>query len=373
MDKIKVFPLSDSQYTSQVYSGLFDLAAAREIDLEFTWSPQVSIRERGWGSKRNHRIVYMEIWENSNGPPCKVCYDMLDGPEIISIEGLEQCDVYFKRSYSQKCINSRSDTGWQLDHPEWRDKILPYGLNYPCSTKFEFSKLKRHLIFNYATGWYYQDPIGKLRLLAKRLIKGAPSAAAIYEVEPDEEAEPYILFQTRLFDPHRHPPTYFEENVNLNNFRVAVIQALKKAFGDKFIGGLIPNPYAVEHHSDLLTTQETSQQKYAELVRKCQVVVFTRGLRQSIGWRLPEYLAMSRCIVSEPLEYELPSPLQDGKNYLLFDSPDECVELCKRLLSDKSLVQDMRNDNFNYYMKYVRPASLIRNTIAAAKEKVREK
>jgi len=366
MNKVKVFPLSRSLYASQIYSGLFDLAAAGEIELEFTWHPQIRIHERDWGSLNNNRIVYLEVWPDVDGSPCKVCYDMLDGPEIISLDGIEQCDVYFKRSYSSKYLDLQSDV-WQKKHPEWRNKIFPYGLNFPCDSRFEFDVIKRLLIFNYATGWFYREPYKALRLLISTLIKGSRKLSSVTEVPPEVKSEPCILLQTRLFDPAHLSPKYIEDNVNFNEFRVAILRALKKEFGKRFIGGLIPNDYTRKHYSDLITTEKTDQKSYLDLVGKCQIVVFTKGLRFSTGWRLPELLAMSRCIVSEPLEYELPDPLQEGKNYLLYNSPDECVEACIKLLNDEELIKKIRLNNYQYYNSFVKASSLIRNTLDIAK------
>ena len=54
---IKVYPLSQSHYSSQIYAGLFDLAHSGEIKLEFIWRPQVKIQERDWGDHRNRRLA----------------------------------------------------------------------------------------------------------------------------------------------------------------------------------------------------------------------------------------------------------------------------------------------------------------------------
>lgn len=186
----------------------------------------------------------------------------------------------------------------------------------------------------------------------------------VAKVVPTEPAEPLVLFQTRLFDPMKQVKT--NEVAALNQSRINIVRALRAAFGKNFIGGFIPNSYTVQHYPDLLTNENTARNKYFELVKRCLVVVFTRGLRQSIGWRLPELLAMSRCVVSEPLAYKLPVPLRENVNYLLFDEPDQCIEACKTLLNNSDLAQQMRKNNYDYYHRYVEASALIRNTLEAA-------
>ena len=168
----------------------------------------------------------------------------------------------------------------------------------------------------------------------------------------------------------RNYPQHAEEVHKLNEFRAKIVRALKDEFGDRFIGGLFPDKLAIDSYPELITPFKTTQKEYLSLVKSCQIVIFTRGRRQSTGWRFPEYLAMSRCIISEPLAYELPEELVDGKNLLTFTNENECIAACQKLLDDQDLASQMRNSNFDYYHRNVKPASLIWNTINIAKNKL---
>ncbi len=379
--KVRVYPLSDGQFTSQIYAGLFDLAHTGEIELEFTSRPKVKISERrDWGSKTNHRLVYLELTERDR-EPIKICYDMLDGPAIISMNGIELCDVYFKRSYLPSYLDMNLDMselyahyeGWQTEHPEWKSKILPYGLNCPCRSEFEFAGLRRYLAFMAATKAYRESPIRIAKLLIKKTLASfrKNTTSGPIEVMPTVASEPLILFQTRVFNPRDH--VFSDEIVELNKARVETIEALRQSFGNQFIGGLMPDDFARKHYPGLITRHGSSRKEYLELVRRCQVVVFTRGIRQSIGWRFPEYLAASRCIVTEPLLYHLPTPLLDGVNFLSFKSPEQCIISCRKLLNDPDLAQNMRAANFSYYEDNVKPAALVRRTLDAASAHMQSK
>lgn len=362
MIRVSIYPLSNSYYASQIYSGLFDLAASGEIALRYVAKPHEYIRERSWGKARNSRIAYIEIIDNDRNL-IKVCYDMLDGPEIISLSGLEKCDVYFKRSYSREYTFEDNDI-WEKDHPEWKDKVQPYGLNFPSSSQHEFHELRKTLIFIHANRLYRHHPAEALHMIARAVLRKKATINPLVEIPPETKAEPLILYQTRLFEPSSDE--YRDEVENLNITRVNLVRALKKEFGCRFRGGLIPNKQTEGKYNDLLTSEDTSREGFFKLNKACLIVVFTRGKRQSTGWRLPEHLAMSRCIVSQPLAYQLPDPLVDGKNYILFNNPDECISACYKILTNEDLAQQMRIDNFNYYQNYVKPSSLIRNTIEKA-------
>ena len=318
--------------------------------------------------------MYLEA-TNQNGRMLKICYDLQDGTDISSVDGLEKCDIYFKRSYSIDFINSTQ----QIKNSELRPKILPYGLNWPCKSAFETGQFTCTLIFNLATGIYWRNPKKALKLIIRSAANAVASPAIAtgrrsqlvtseIEYEPHNPAEPVILFQTRLFDPalSKKDP---DQIIRMNKVRVATMRALKEAFGDKVVGGFIPNDYTLRSHPevhDMITTQPTSRPQYLQLVKRCLVAVFTLGILDSNGWRLPEFLATSRCIVSEPLKYELPVPLEPEKHCIYFSNPDGCVKACQRILADRSLAASMRENSFQYYYDHVRPASIVMKSLDAA-------
>ena len=375
---VRVYPLSRNIcYVSQIYTGLFDLAANGVIELEFTWAPLVRIHERNDPYYRlsNFHIFYLEVTD-LNGKQRKVCYDLQDGPGISSRDGLEECDIYFKRSYSSDFLNS-SRADLQISRPELKNKIRPYGLNYPCKSNFETNEFKRTLIGNLASGSYRTHS----RRAFKEIVKAASNlrfpitnptrmtnthilATTDIEIEPQVPAESLILFQTRLHDPERRADR--EETARLNELRVETLHALKSTFGDRFIGGLTANDYTLGYCPDLITKEETSREKYFKLVHKCLIAVSTRGLVSSTGWRLPEFLSASRCIISEPLIYGLPQTLENNINCIFFSTPEDSVKACNRLLDDFSFAQRMRENNYKYYCDNVKPSSLVMNTLDTA-------
>jgi hypothetical protein len=208
-----------------------------------------------------------------------------------------------------------------------------------------------------------RKPIKSLRLIVLEIFK-TRKRLSVPVVPPDIPVDNYILYQTRLFDPSEG--VFSDERKKLNENRVAIIRALKSAFGDKFIGGLIADNYSKTHYPDLITRHETARDKYLELVKQCKITVFSKGLRQSTGRRLTEFMSMSRCIVSETLEYQPPFPLIDGVHYLTFNSPSESVDACKKLINDSDLAQQLRNNIYQYYNDYNTPKAIIRNVINTA-------
>jgi len=87
------------------------------------------------------------------------------------------------------------------------------------------------------------------------------------------------------------------------------------------------------------------------------------------GWKMAEYVAFSKAILSERLVYETPGSFAPGKNYIEFTSPEECLNGAVRLIEDVALRQQLMRSNAAYYRDYLRPDALVRNALKIAIEK----
>lgn len=368
---VKIYPLTNGEYTSQIYAGLYDLAAAGEISLELTLSPEVRIEERNgvYGFSTIQHIFYLELSVGSSAGSLRLCYDMMDNWGISSISGLEHCHAYFKRSFDRTMLHSDLPD-WSENHPEWRDKIHPFGLNYPCKSDHEKNRVGRALGFLLATQPWNKSRGGSFsgflnQLSETRKANSDPDwliRASDLEVAPDEPTRNVVLLQTRLFEPRD------ELTRQINEERIQLVSALRKTFGDRFVGGFMDSSLARATCPQLITHEAQDRGHYLTLVKQCRTVVFTRGLVDSTGWRFGELLAASRCIVTEPVRYELPHPLIEGTHLFTFTFPDidRCLAACDRLLSNESLAKAMQQATHRYYRDHQKPASLIRNTLNVA-------
>ena len=91
------------------------------------------------------------------------------------------------------------------------------------------------------------------------------------------------------------------------------------------------------------------------------------GLHQSSGWKIAEYLAAGRAIVSEPLCYEVPGPFQAGENYLTYTSADGCIEQIRTLLAHPEQILQMGQRNRAYYDTWLRPDQIVTKALEQAK------
>jgi hypothetical protein len=158
-----------------------------------------------------------------------------------------------------------------------------------------------------------------------------------------------------------------EERISLNETRARCIALLRRELGATFTGGFAPNAYARRQYPDLIVGENSaSQGHFIGALRDFPICVATTGLHGSAGWKLAEYVATSKAIVSEKLQYALPGDFAPDRNFLQFESPEECVERCVALVRDRSLRGTLMENNASYYRAYVAPDALVRNALDSA-------
>jgi hypothetical protein len=368
MLRVRVYPDTLIAPTSKIYAGLFELEAAGQLQVKYTYKGPSSENIFRHGDEFT---LWTEIGDDSAGVIVRICFDTWDHPIINSLKKLEQCDIYFKRSYDRQSL-------WKLPI-ELQKKIVPFGLNYACRSINERGFVQRHLVHYFAHKYFLYRPLRGLKKLVTQIgktsvLRLAPSLSKNFtpplieefEASPDSQAERIVLYQTVVYSPTTSKMSDIKQLKEMNDMRAEIIRALRKNFGERFIGGLAPTDFAKQHYADCITTNKIDKRSFMQLIKNSLITIVTTGLHNSTGWKLAEYLAASKCIVTEPLHYELPTPLEEEKNYLSFSSPEECVAACKKVLESPKLASDMRWNNYNYYKKEVEPAAHILSCIKRA-------
>ncbi len=276
----------------------------------------------------------------------RLYYDVLDGPEIDT-DLLEQCDYYFKRSYAPEFM-----AGYQ--HAQ---RIVPLGLNYEVHGDGR----------DWTDAWRgLHNEVGftaRLKVLSRALgLSGSfrPSVSAM--VPGPGSAKTSVIFLTQVWsaEGHDHPvgPNVHEMNAH----RAACIRLLRRRFGQSALVGFRRTPLAEQWYPDLIADVSTSKASYFSYLQGTAIGVSTTGLFGSNPWKLGEYVAFGKAVVSEPLVYPVPG-FNAGEHYLEFHSAEECVDLVQRLLDEPDLRNAIAARNVDYYRQHLRPDQLVMRTI----------
>ena len=285
-----------------------------------------------------------------------VAYDVMDGYNWIEGSRQENLDLfkhiakpdfYFRRSIDKEVRKSLPDGC----------KMFPLGLNYDIKP----------------IGW----PKKTIKKTAKDILKNNRFLSSYFfwnidnfsthdfEFYPIIPAKMNILFLTRLWNPGDFPVGEVRQSVEeINSLRANYLIACKKEFGSLFLGGLHPDRYSKKLCKELVVSAGmTKKLNYLNVVKESMVCIATTGLHNSIGWKLGEYVAASRAIVSEPLHYEVPGDFKDTHHYLSFENTNELIEKIYFLIDNKEIILEMMLKNFLYYHRYLRPDMMVLNTL----------
>lgn len=278
-----------------------------------------------------------------------IIYDTLDGfnwrDEWDKKQNLEffsnnyECDFYFKRSFTEEL----------LEYNSLPRQVFPLGLNYDVFPNGKLSNIKEKI--RYIISYFIESKKNQL-------------GYKYFENPPIVNNETRILFLTRLWDPDQTSNLVYKRDRELiNENRVKCIEMCKKEFGDFFTGGLFHDSFSEKYAKNLcLSNKKTSKTSFLWSLQKHDICINTLGLHNSTGWKFAEYIAASRAIISEPLTYRSPN-LVESKNYINFTDPDNLIEGITYLFENKSKI--MLN-NYHYYNNFVRPDSLIMNSLFLA-------
>jgi len=336
----------DPYHASTAITGLVSLAQANKITLEFRELPSCEYEQD------QAAVVQLDLSHRGRPGLCRrVAIDLFDRSDYVVMGALSRSDVYWKRSFHPPDIAALPGG--------LGTRIRPFGLNYATRTLQSTAAIAVRAI-----------PI-LLRSCAP-LQKGGPRRFRgvlrdrfhewktffqlpiqdFYEWPPAAEVEPVVFFQPRLWDASEAGPDSIAE---VNRTRLELVLALKRAFGSRFHGGLVPTPYARKYHPELITTAPHRRQEYIAYSKRRLVTVCTRGLHHSMPFKVAEALASSKVILTEPLRNQLSQPLLSDEHWLEFRNPDECVAQCAMLLRDTARAKRMRESTWQYYQAHVRP------------------
>lgn len=346
---------SRSTHLDQLYTGFSMLHDAKVINL----TQEITTRQIRFRDPLQHLRdaghAHLEVVVNGG---TRLHFDTHDAKEI-PIEELEGCDFYFKRSYSPSFIA-------QLP-ARHGSKLFPLGLNY-------------HVLPDRASGPAWQRTL-RIRASWRSRLAGTKQALDPYnllgfqprlkflEALPDFKAPPRVLFLVACYDPYDEPDRSeekIEERIQINATRAACIRALREALGPRFHGGFTPNAFARENYPGLIAEVRSDRQSYLRTLAQYPICVATMGLHQSNGWKLAEYVAHSKAIVTESLRHSVPGDFSHGRNYLEFKEPGQCAEAAIRLVEDAALRSELMANNAGYYRAFLRPDALIAHALLTA-------
>jgi hypothetical protein len=339
-----------------ILAGLAMLRRAGRIRLEVEFAPRAANGSGQPGPAREaaHPQAVLEV----DGGGSSVI-DPQEGSEVQA-DALAHHDLYFKRSFH---AHSLLQPGGH--------KLRPLPLLDEVRTDFlHFDELRGEIAAAGSAG-------AKAGALARSLAQVAAARAGLggranwsrMHAPPVAGQAQRVLAIWRLQDPDALPPEAAGQRAArdaANRLRVECIRALRRAYGSRLHGGIVADPVAARLAPDLLLPSPRSgtRREFLRRVREHAVCVAASGPLGSNGPRLARFVAFSRAIVCEPLQGIVAGDFEPGRNYLEYETPEQCVARVAWLFDRPRERDEMARRNWDYYAAWQRPDRLALRLVA---------
>ncbi len=111
---------------------------------------------------------------------------------------------------------------------------------------------------------------------------------------------------------------------------------------------------------EYVTDQWIPKKKYLSKTQQSVVVFNTPAWDLCHGWKLAEYLALGKAIISTPFHNELPFPLAHGKHiHMVQGSIDDIREAIQKIIMDSAYRASLQEQSRLYYEQYVQPRAVL--------------
>jgi hypothetical protein len=209
------------------------------------------------------------------------------------------------------------------------------GHYWKCRSEFDGYRSYREYFANYWRQYHYRLPL------------------AAYSHEPSRGN--YIFFVSALWKQERE----------CNEYRANFIVASRSVPGLEFEGGFAPRrPDDIRGFETLAVKRRYALDEYLRRLKRSLVAFNTPAVYGCLGWKLAEYLALGKAIISTPLNRSLPAPLEHGRHIHLVDgSFDEIKNAVKLLSEDNAYRRLLENNARNYFLEYLAPARCIERIV----------
>lgn len=154
----------------------------------------------------------------------------------------------------------------------------------------------------------------------KRLL-GRPFYTDLY---PEPSKSDYVFFCSTLW----YNDEYNQNDKTVNARRASFIRACKEIDSITFEGGFVAQQgrSSVDLFSDCLSPTGYPYKIWLQKTKQSALVFNTPAFWNCHGWKLGEYLALGKAIVSTPLSNDLPAELTHGVNIHFVDNSIESIK-----------------------------------------------
>lgn len=119
----------------------------------------------------------------------------------------------------------------------------------------------------------------------------------------------------------------------------------------------------LKEYEDLLLSRRVGMSQYLMKLRRSALVFNTPSVEGCLGWKLGEYLALGKAIVSMPLNHPMPEGWADGVTHLEVHNEEEMALAIRRLHDDSELRLRLKEGAARYFDRQLAPKKVIQTLL----------
>lgn len=324
--KVIIDPLVNVYYAGFYIKGLIELFGKKNI--KFKSSPFKKVKNRD--SNFNFIVI-----QNDNVK--KITIDLDDSYEIKK-ECYDWCDVY-----------GNVNTNWIETPDEFKDKLICLAPNFGI----KIWNL-RDTIYYAISNYFNTDIRVNLKRFFGRYKKQYLLRLPIENYKQKISLNNYIFHVSTLWQSDE----WVRNDEFVNRIRALFISACKSINEINFEGGFYfsGNHKLNETYKHLVFDKFMPIKVYFSKLQQSVLVFNTPAWLNCNGWKLAEYLALGKAIISTKLFNDLPAPLIHGENiHFVDDDIDQIIKAIYLILNDKEYRIKLENGALTYWEKYGTP------------------
>lgn len=343
--RVIIDPRSSYSYGSFYLYGLIQLFGRKAI--RFSMQPFESLKEPGW----NFRFVIQEE------KIVKRYFIHTNDSYHIDKENYEWCDVYGH-------VNANFEYYPSEKYPKIISLVPSFGLRALSLVDTFWVALicfiKAYKSITHRQEWNKYKNRAEINTFANikhhfgRFYKSYKNRLPYSYYQNDEIVNTNEVFflSTLWYD---HPDNQNDKGVNLR--RAYFIRAVKSIPSISFSGGLLAdNTSSKDKFADVLASSRMSFSDWVYATKMSLLVFNTPAFWDCHGWKLGEYLAMGKCMISTALSNDLPAPLIHGKHiHYVENTPESMQEAIEYIHSHPEYRQQLEQGAIEYWKEYGTP------------------
>jgi hypothetical protein len=157
--------------------------------------------------------------------------------------------------------------------------------------------------------------------------------------------------------------TIWRNEPETNAARATFLQTVRSRPELTVEGGFAPRRNGPVPGFDDLVAPRVDYPTYLEATRRSAFVFNTPAVSGCHGWKLAEYLALGKAIISTPLTNLMPAPFRPGEHYHLVDPTPDSIAAAVDALADGGYRRHLEHHARRYYLDHLAPEAVIRRLL----------